>query len=157
MTRRQLLLGVILASPVGPAWGQDAPVPRLVELRLAQVRTLSAIRVETSGGARVSGRLVGVGGGTVRLVSDGDTAAVASDVVQRVWRRRRATVAGAVVGGAIGIGVGIFYGLLAAAVSETGDSPAGYAAVGGLVVGAGGALVGAAVGAAIPRWSTIYP
>jgi len=157
MPFRHMLAFAMLAVPCAAARGQQPGVARLVELRLEQLRAMSRIRVETAEGGRFTGQLAGVSRGVVRLSMEADTTTVATAAVRRVWERRRSTKAGAIVGGAIGVGVGVFYGLVIAALDENDTSPAGIAALGGLVVGGAGALVGAAVGAAIPHWSSIYP
>lgn len=116
------------------------------------------VRVELLGGPRLIGDFQGVGPAGIEISDSLERRRIALADVSRMWQRKRAIGAGAVVGGIVGAGVGGFFGLLVSALCESGDCPS-YPqgiVVGGLIGGGLGAGAGGIVGAAIPRWSLRY-
>ena len=109
--------------------------------------------------ARFTGRLLSAERGVATLDTGQGTRVVALQGIDTVWVRNRAWKAGAIVGGAMGmVALGVFTGLVVHATCETSDCGTAAAALAGGGIGlAGGALLGAAIGAAFPRWSRRFP
>ena len=123
-----------------------------------QVERTSLVRLRSEG-ARLTGRLIAVGGGVATVETETGRRGVSLSGVDTVWVRGRAAGTGAVVGGIAGaVGLGIFTALVVDAMCETDDcETAGAGLVGGLIGGAGGALLGAGIGALIPKWKRRWP
>ena len=72
--------------------------------------------------------------------------------------RGRHTKTGAILGGIAGVAFGTFVGLIANALCETDTCDGAEPFVIAIpAFGAGGALVGAAVGSAFPKWKRVFP
>jgi hypothetical protein len=123
---------------------------------LARLQPESMVRLETRGGRRVRGHFEGLTSNRVRVSFDGTGESVDLDRLTAAWVRGRHTKAGAIVGGAAGLGLGLYIGLIANALCETSDCGNAYFLAPAIFIPAG-ALVGAAVGAAIPNWRRIIP
>jgi len=120
------------------------------------------VRLELTGNLRVEGRFALGSDTSVTLVRHDVPTQVRLPDVERLWVRGRATGRGALIGAGVGALAGILYGLLISEVAcepiDGGDCTAAeVAAVAGLLGGAGGALVGAGVGYAIPIWRLRFP
>jgi hypothetical protein len=152
-----LLAGLSARSLAAQEPPARVPVPSLLEIRLHQVKGASRLRIEDRAGQRVSGIFAGLGDGGLAVTTSTGLATIPLTEIQGIWIRRRSTAIGAIAGGAVGVGLGVLYGLAAAGLCECETSSAGAAALGGLLAGAGGAVVGGAIGAAIPRWSRKWP
>jgi hypothetical protein len=139
-----------LAAPIGAQDSIDAVFGRLTP---GQV-----VRVTTAGQGRVAGRIVEIETGPRLLRLEGIETPLAPGRIDSLWVRGRATKTGLIVGAAVG-SVSAF-GLAAwicSAVSEGNGCDAwGNVAAIGLGGAAGGALLGAAVGSAIPKWRSRY-
>lgn len=121
------------------------------------VRPGRTVRVAMPGGGRVAGQVTASGDDGFTLATPGGERRFAA-LPDTLWTRGRAVVPGVLVGGIAGVGAGILLGLFANAICEYEcGSAAGSAAAGALLVGAGGAALGALVGAAIPRWQRRVP
>jgi len=109
--------------------------------------------------ARIIGRLIAAERGAVTLDTEDGSRVVAMQGIDTVWVRNRAWKTGAIVGGAVGmVALGVFAGLVVHATCETSQCGTFEAALGGGALGlAGGALLGAAIGAAFPKWSRRFP
>jgi len=111
-------------------------------------------------GARTTGRLMSLGGGTATLETETGRRVIDLSGVDTVWVRGRATAKGAIIGGAVGaVMLGTFAAL---ALDDNCDSSSCTSAAegglaGGLVGAATGALLGAGIGALIPKWKRRYP
>ncbi|WP_224368211.1 porin family protein [Hyalangium versicolor] len=117
------------------------------------------LRVEMPEGVSISGQLVSLMPGALSLKAEPEQVlTILLSDVQELETRKRAPGYGALVGGGLGAASGaVLTALLCIALAEGGDDNAGGCAiVGGVVVGAIGAGVGALVGLALPRWSTVY-
>jgi len=72
--------------------------------------------------------------------------------------RERRTKTGAILGGSIGLAFGLFVGYMVGALCDAAECDRGEPFL--LTVplfGGGGTLLGAAVGAALPKWKQVYP
>ncbi len=145
----------IAGSAAGQARGID---PQAASAALARLHPETLIRLESVDGRRVEGRFDTLSPGSVRLTYDGTGESIDLNRLSAVWVRGRHTKAGGVVGGVAGLGLGVFIGLIANAVCESDDCRgAGPYLVGSALFIPAGALVGGAIGAAIPRWRRIAP
>jgi hypothetical protein len=105
---------------------------------------------------RVKGRVSGLSGSSVILLTDDQSRSIPIPAIDTLWVRARATKAGGIVGALLGLGGGVFLGAVADALCET--DCAGNATVSVGVVGTiAGAGIGALIGSAIPRWKKIFP
>lgn len=148
----RVLLAVALAGP-GVVSGQAAPADPA-----AQITPGKVIRVELSG-ARVVGEYARLGDGRLGITRDnGATDTVAFNQIRTIAVRGRHTKAGAIVGGTAGAVFGAFMGLIVSAMCET-DSCDGARPylISIPIFAGGGTLLGAAVGAAFPKWKRVYP
>lgn len=147
-----LLLGGALAAPALGAQTADSVLAREVEGR-REVR----LRAD---GARVTGRLIALGGGLATLDTKAGRRAVPLAGVDTAWVRGRATSTGIIIGGIAGLVLmGTFVAIVADGVCEyeCDNAASGGFLVGGLIGAAGGGLLGAAVGALIPKWKRRWP
>jgi hypothetical protein len=114
------------------------------------------LRIEARDGRRVQGRFDGLSPTGIRVSFDGSGETVDLNQLTAVWVRGRHTKTGAIIGGVGGLGLGLFIGYIANALCETDDCGSAYLLAPALFIPAG-ALVGAAIGAAIPNWRRIIP
>jgi hypothetical protein len=165
MHRSNLLarLAVLALTLPSALPGQQPAEPASLLLELG---TGDRIRVLAPPDSMLEGRVESVY--VQSLVLDLDVPASSGDIglqwttemeaIDAVWTRGRQTWLGA----AIGAGAGLVIGGLTIGVAsglceyECGDSSAGDYVLGGLLFGGAGALVGALVGSAFPRWSLQY-
>ena len=81
--------------------------------------------------------------------------------INRLWVRGRYTKNGAWIGALVGAAFGIWLGMGVADACDIDGEPCFTrpegATVGGLMFGAGGAVVGAGIGFAIPTWRLRFP
>ncbi|MGH7561240.1 MAG: hypothetical protein ACRENB_09470 [Gemmatimonadales bacterium] len=149
----------LLASVPGAAPAQARRLdPAAAAAALARLTPAQTVRIEDRVGIRTEGRFGGVAGTTLRLSQNGAAEEVDLSRLAAVWVRGRQTKAGAIIGGAAGLGVALFFGLIANGVCETDECRGvGPYLVYSAIFVPGGALVGAAIGAAIPRWRRIAP
>lgn len=148
-----------LLALAGVAVIRPLPAQTPEQVLSEQVSRTPVVRLAASG-ARMTGRLIALGGGEARLETSAGASAVPLAGIDSIWVRGRSTRAGVLVGASVGaVASAVFVGLLAAAVCEYECENAGaHGAVVGFGLGAaGGALVGAAIGAAIPRWRLRFP
>ena len=124
----------------------------------------------TQGGPRgddkafASGMLMGmasrpVGDGRLGVRGDlGPTDTLRLGELQELAVRGRQTRTGAIVGGIAGVAVGIFVGVMVNGLCETDDCEGARPYLISIpAFGAGGALLGAAVGSAFPKWKRVFP
>jgi len=142
---------VVLVSSTAAAQSQPTVLERIdsgkyVRARLDPDRT-------------ISGHFVPVGDGRLGIRHDaGATDTLRLSELRELAVRGRHTKAGAILGGIAGVGFGTFVAIMVTALCETDDCRGGRPfAIAIPVFGAGGALVGAAVGTAFPRWKRVYP
>ena len=160
MTVGWVVLAVMLlpgtAGAQAPAGLEAALAPEVGRTRLVRLRAQ---------GSMVTGRLMAAGNATARLESGAGTRDVSLAGVDAAWSRRHSAGKGALIGGLVGAVVGGVFGATSFTDGVSCDGTAecaastriGNALVGGLIVGGSAALVGAGVGALIPRWKRIFP
>jgi hypothetical protein len=158
MRWRTLLLGISAGVAVPPAAAQASRIDTQAAAEaLARLHPESVLRIESQNGRRVQGRFDGLSQTTIRVSFDGSGESVDLDRLTAVWVRGRQTKTGAIIGGVAGLGLGLFVGYIANALCDTDDCPGeAYVLAPALFIPAG-ALVGGAVGAAIPHWRRIIP
>ncbi len=152
--RALLFLLVSGLGLVAPLRGQSAS--EVLESRLRRTPT---VRLGADG-ARVTGRLIALGGGGASLETALGPRVVPLASIDSIWIRGRATKTGLLIGaGAGAVVAAVFLGTVVPAVCETDCEHAGRdAALAGFAIGAvGGGLLGAAVGTAFPKWRRRYP
>jgi hypothetical protein len=151
------LLGISAALAAPPAAAQASRIDtRAAAEALARLHPETVLRIESQDGRRVEGRFDGLSQTTLRVSFDGSGESVDLDALTAVWVRGRHTKAGAILGSAAGLGLGLYIGLVVNALCETDDCGSAYLLAPALFIPAG-ALVGAAIGAAIPNWRRIIP
>jgi hypothetical protein len=158
--RREIVTLVLLLGCTGMLAAQvpdSAAVAHATPAALG-VRPGRTARVAVPGEGRIAGTVTASDPDGFTLATPGGERRFPT-LPDTLWTRERAVVPGMVVGGIVGAGAGVFLGLIANALCEydCNDSPVGDAALGALVVGAGGAALGALVGAAVPRWKRRAP
>ena len=157
---------VTIASALAQAQEPDAlSPPQRAGLALARLGGGQRVRIRASGVGRVEGWVVSSSPNLVTLRTDGSRIDVPAPGVDSLWVRGGSHAGtGALIGGAVGgIGLGVFAGGLAASGGFTGHCAPGGCDVGGSVVaglfvgGAAGALLGALIGAPVPKWQLRVP
>jgi hypothetical protein len=142
----------LLLLPGRSASAQANPV-------LGQIDSGKYVRARLDPDRTISGTFVAVGGGRLGIRHDaGVTDTLRLAELRELSVRGRHTKAGAILGGIAGVGFGTFVAIMVTALCETDDCRGGRPfAIAIPVFGAGGALVGAAVGTAFPKWKRVYP
>jgi hypothetical protein len=133
--------------------------PRTADSVLASLAPRGPVVRLRTDQARVTGRLLAAGSDGATLATGDGTQLIPAGVIDSVWVRGRAWKTGAIVGGAAGmVALGAFTGLIVHATCETSECGTVAAAFAGGGIGlAGGALLGAAIGAAFPKWKRRFP
>ena len=145
---------VTLAVP-GLATAQTAAPGELPPIEPGKV-----VRARLTTATTVTGRFTSVSDGRLGIDTDaGRAEAIPIEQIKELAVRGRHTKAGAIIGGIGGAGFGAFIALMVNALCEGGDDCSGFRpwAIAVPAFGAGGALVGAAVGSAFPKWKRVYP
>jgi hypothetical protein len=118
------------------------------------------VRVQLRGDGRVSGPLLSVRRDSLVLGLPEAPRAVALADVERLWERKHATVAGALVVGTIGaVSTGGMLYLITRIICWNGcsPSPGTMGLIGAVAGGLGGAAIGGALGTLIPTWRRRFP
>ena len=146
-------LSWVLAVAVPSAVAQSQP-PVLTRIEAGKY-----VRARLDPDRTISGHFVPVGDGRLGIRHDaGVTDTLRLAELRELSVRGRHTKAGAILGGIAGAGFGTFVAIMVTALCETDDCRGGRPfAIAIPVFGAGGALVGAAVGTAFPKWKRVYP
>jgi len=127
----------------------------------AAVRTLKpgqTVRIRAHGGNRIESRILSVRAETPALLLQADSTPLDGSSIDSLWVRGRRTGLGAIVGAVVfgaatsGAGLAICKGLSESASSCGSDTTVPLFLAGA----AGGALIGAVIGAAIPKWRLRY-
>jgi hypothetical protein len=126
---------------------------------LDQIDPGKYVRARLDPDRTVSGHFVPVGDGRLGIRHDaGVTDTLRLAELRELSVRGRHTKAGAILGGIAGAGFGTFVAIMVTALCETDDCRGGRPfAIAIPLFGAGGALLGAAVGTAFPKWKRVYP
>lgn len=126
---------------------------------LGRLRPTSVVRATLPGGTTLTGQYAAVGDGRLGIRADaGRTDTLRLAEISTLSVRGRQTKTGAIVGGSIGLAFGLLIGYVVGAVCDSADCDRGEPFL--LTVplfGGGGTLLGAAVGAAFPKWKQVYP
>ncbi len=160
MLRRWIvLLGLLLIPSVTNAQGTTTnPGQRQIASPdpFARLRIGQRVRWMETGSASLEGRVRGRTDSTLLIQSGGGSRSVPRVAIDSLWVRGNAAGQGALIGGAT---LGVVLGLMAKEIEEGfGGSETNSAFATGFGVGAaGGLLVGAIIGAAVPRWRRRIP
>lgn len=147
---------VMLLRPLA-AGAQATPAPP--ETVLARIETGKVVRARLDPGRTIVGVYSPLGDGRLGIRTDaGDTETLRLTDLRELSVRGRHTKTGAIIGGVAGIGLGVFVATIVRAVCDAADcDDTGPYLVAVPLFGAGGGLLGAAIGAAIPKWKRVYP
>jgi hypothetical protein len=147
-----LVVGLLASGGIGDqVLAQAAPVP--------PVESGAYVRARLDPDGTLSGRYVPVGDGRLGIRSDlGATDTLRLSQVRELALRERHTKAGAVIGGIVGLGTGIFIGYIATHLCDAAECDmVGPYLITIPLFTAGGALTGAVLGTAFPKWKRVYP
>ena len=149
-----VLLLILAASPVG-VLAQNTDRESAVEA----VKVGESVRLDVLSIGRMEGRFLATNDSMFVLARNGESAQVQLGDIERLWVRGRSTGRGAWIGAAVGVVVGVIAGLVLveAYCYDDNCSDGEIVAVTGLVFGAGGTVVGAGIGFAIPTWRLRFP
>lgn len=152
LAARILAAFIVALASAATASAQARPV-------LAQIDSGKYVRARLDPDRTVRGHFVPVGDGRLGIRRDAgvtDTLRLAD--LRELSVRGRHTKAGAILGGIAGAGFGTFVAIVVNALCETDDCRGARPFVIAIpAFGAGGALLGAAVGTAFPKWKRVYP
>lgn len=126
---------------------------------IRELRPGAYIRAQLGADRLLSGRFVPIADGRLGIRSDaGATDTLRLREIGELAVRGRHTKTGAIIGGIAGAGFGLFVGYMAYALCEVDSCRDGSSFLIAIpAFGAGGALVGAAIGSAFPKWKKVYP
>jgi hypothetical protein len=149
---------MLVCAAVPPAVHAQSST-RTTESVLARIDSGKVIRAKLDPARTVIGAYAPVGDGRLGIRTDaGGTETLRLSEIRELSVRGRHTKTGAIVGGIAGAAFGTFIGFVVNAVC---DSPDCQSAEPYLIAipafGGGGALLGAAVGSAFPKWKRVYP
>jgi hypothetical protein len=120
----------------------------------------SLVRLRSEG-RQMTGRLIALTAGVATLQTDSGNLTANLAAVDSIWVRGRATKTGAIVGLVTGtIALGVFGAVIANAFCESTDCDNAWAEgalAGGVMGAASGVLLGAGIGALIPKWRLRFP
>jgi hypothetical protein len=158
MIRATLAACLFILTALGAA-SAHAQGPLADEARQVAFQSLADsqwVRLAGLGTGRFEGRLLDRGPAELVLSSESQPIRVPATSVDTVWTRGTSVKTGALVGALLGVGLGV-----ALAVAACGQEHDCSERDGALILGAmglgGGALVGAGVGLALPKWHRRYP
>ncbi len=161
-----------MSSQRGRAWGLAVLVSLFLptaaraqasasspEAVLARIESGKVVRARLDPDRTLVGSYAPVGDGRLGIRSDlGATDTLRLGEIRELAIRGRHTKTGAIVGGMAGVGLGIFIGWIVTNTCDAADCDgSGPYAVAIPLFGGGGALLGAAIGTAIPRWKRVFP
>jgi hypothetical protein len=125
---------------------------------LGRLGPTSVIRATLPGGRTVTGRYADVGDGRIGVRAETGTDSLRLADLQALSVRGRHTKTGAIAGGSLGLALGLFVGYMVGALCDSSDCDRGEPFLVTIPLFAGGGtLVGAAIGAAFPKWKQVYP
>jgi len=127
-----------------------------IDTALSALKPGQTVRLRVQGGDRTQSRVLSVRTESPTLWLEGASAPYEGAAIDSLWVRGRATAAGAIVG-AVVLG-GATFGVTSAICQSVNESPCGSETTVPLVLAgaAGGALIGAVIGTAIPKWRLRY-
>jgi len=126
---------------------------------LGQIDSGKYVRARLDPDRTISGHFIPVGDGRLGIRLDaGVTDTLRLAELRELSVRGRHTKAGAILGGIAGAGFGTFVAIVVNAMCETDDCRGARPYLIAIpAFGAAGALLGAAVGTAFPKWKRVYP
>jgi hypothetical protein len=153
---------IVLATFVGilsPALQAQAPGSRdsVAWAALSRLRPGSGVRVHTAELGRLEGRFLSLTDAAVTVGHAPADTRVALAGIDSLWQRGSAWKTGAIVGGIVGTLLGAATVYVAASSEDFSDTPPLVFAAAVAIPMAGGALLGAGVGALIPTWRRRKP
>lgn len=129
----------------------------------AAIRTLKpgqTVRIRVHGGDRIEARIRSLQAEALALQLVGDSAAFDVAAIDSLWVRGRATRTGAIAGAAVvGVASFAFWAALCEGLSSEGSGGCtewGTVSAFSVAGAGGGALIGAGVGALVPKWRLRY-
>jgi hypothetical protein len=137
----------------------QATAQRLDE-RLRSFEPEVRLRIRTVNQGIHIGRLARVEGDTLYLTPERGSATVGIDAIDRLWVRGTASKKGATIGGVTGAVLGaVSFALLSYGICDAAECSVDgrVAVVGGVVIGAAGAVTGAVLGAMFGQWHLKFP
>jgi hypothetical protein len=148
----RILLAGLLLLLARSASAQANPV-------LGQIDSGKYVRARLDPDRTISGHFVPVGDGRLGIRHDaGATDTLRLAELRELSIRGRHTKAGAILGGIGGAGFGTFVAIVVNALCETDDCRGARPYLIAIpAFGAAGALLGAVVGTAFPKWKRVYP
>lgn len=155
-----LIITVLPQQGYSQSREQDANIPYALTFSVSNLKTGDYVRIKIFSHGNVEGQLLDVMEDTLYLSADGKDGKVLLNNIDMLWARGRATKTGATVGATVGLIGGAVLGIFAAGVGsmDSGEDPeyVGSALLGGLLAGGILALLGAGIGATIPKWHLKY-
>lgn len=126
---------------------------------LGRLGPTSVVRATFPDGRTFTGRYAAAGDGQIGVRAEtGTTDTLRLADLQALSVRGRQTKTGAIVGGSLGLAFGLFVGYMVGALCDSSDCDRGEPFLVTIPLFAGGGtLVGAAIGAAFPKWKQVYP
>jgi hypothetical protein len=146
------LLGMLALSLLA----QPCQAQGLDSTSVALLKPDRFVRIQVPDFGRVQGNVGAVTPADLTLVTEEGSRTVHLAAVDTLWVRGRRTKLGAIIGGVVGLGGGVFLGLLAEALCENSCEGDAVLTLGLLGTGTG-ALTGAIIGTAFPRWRRVHP
>jgi hypothetical protein len=157
MLRLTLAAGLCILSALAPSARAQGPLAD--ESRQVAFQSLADsqwVRLAGPGTGRFEGRLLERNPAELVLSSQPQPVRVAATSVDTVWTRGTSVKTGALVGALLGVGVGVALGVAACGEQHDCSERDGALILGAMGLG-GGALVGAGIGLALPKWHRRYP
>ena len=161
----KVTLALVLALSAWPWYGaigqEPPPFPDQLIVVVEGLHVGQRIRLNTASSGRLHGIFLEVETSAIRITRGSSGKSVELVDIDRLWVRGRATRTGAVVGALAGTVVGAAFGLFIGEVICNGPDcsadTAGAMVILGLFGGGVGALSGALIGLAIPKWHLRFP
>ena len=157
--RVRVLRFALLLCAAGPTAAGAQASAGTPESVLARIDSGKVIRAKLDPARTVIGAYTPIGDGRLGIrTQEGGSETLRLTELRELSVRGRHTRTGAIVGGLAGAAFGTFVAVIANALCETDSCDGAEPFVIAIpAFGAGGALVGAAVGSAFPRWKRVYP
>jgi hypothetical protein len=150
---------LVLAGLLAPIAARAQAVANQPGAVLARIESGTVVRARLDADRLVVGQYARLGDGRlgIRTAAGTTDTLVLADLGELAVRGRQ-TKTGAIIGGIAGVAVGIFVGVMVNGVCETDDCRGARPYLIAIpAFGAGGALLGAAVGSAFPKWKRVFP
>ena len=157
--KRILILSILVGVTVLAANTIEAQ--RSVRPSFATSVPVGATAKVSVGGQRSEGTVLRVSTDSMWLSNDGDRFSLSLGQLDSVWMLHRQTERGALIGGGLGAatlaGLATLMGFGLCETDNCGTEVAGFAFKAALAGGAGGALLGTALGSLVKGWRRVAP